>query len=180
MPGPLPDGNARRRNAPTIPTTSLPAGGRKGRAPKVPGGYQLAKAGRDWWKWAWSTPQACAWDAGALYVIARRAQLEDELATLDTVEGIDLTELAAAASDQLADLVNEVLRLLQRRASGTTTVMREMRELDDRLGLSPKGMAALRWKIVADDAAKTKPAADSPPPSNVRRLRPRDPAAAAG
>ncbi|MGD9754564.1 MAG: hypothetical protein AB7W59_26535 [Acidimicrobiia bacterium] len=29
-------------------------------------------------------------------------------------------------------------------------VSREARELDDRFGLTPKGMAALRWKIVAD------------------------------
>ena len=28
-----------------------------------------------------------------------------------------------------------------------------MRELDDRLGLTPKGMAALRWNIVPDSPA---------------------------
>jgi len=34
---------------------------------------------------------------------------------------------------------------------------KELRELDDRLGLTPKGMAALRWRIV--DERKTDPAA---------------------
>jgi len=33
----------------------------------------------------------------------------------------------------------------------TPIVIREMREMDDRLGLTPKGLAALRWKIVPDD-----------------------------
>jgi len=33
----------------------------------------------------------------------------------------------------------------------TATVVREMNNMDDRLGLSPKGLAMLRWKIVADD-----------------------------
>lgn len=33
-------------------------------------------------------------------------------------------------------------------------VAREARELDDRLGLTPKGMAQLRWEIVADTPAE--------------------------
>ena len=53
MPGPLPTDDKRRRNAPTIPTTKLPAAGRKGRVPKVPPAYTLGDAGAAWWKWAW-------------------------------------------------------------------------------------------------------------------------------
>jgi hypothetical protein len=79
--GPLPQSEKARRNAPTIPTTKLPAGGRKGRAPTCP--YSLEKAGKAWWKWAWRQPQAAGWDDGALYSIARRASLEDDLAALD-------------------------------------------------------------------------------------------------
>lgn len=122
--GPLPDPNRRRTNAPTIPTTNLPASGRKGRLPKSP--LELGDAGAAWWRWAWRLPQACGWSVGDLYAIARRAHLEDVLAEAEP--GARL---------------------------GTA---REMRELDDRFGLTPKGMAALRWKIVAD----SEPAAVAP------------------
>lgn len=114
MPGPLPDPNHRHRNVSVIPTTSLPANGRSGAPPRSP--YALGAAGKRWWKWAWTTPQACAWDAGSVYAVARRAQLEDDLAD-----------------------------------ERTAPRLRESRELEDRLGLTPKGLAALRWKIIPPD-----------------------------
>ena len=128
--GPLPNPNRRRRNAPTIPTTSLPAGGRKGRAPKVPAGYELRDAGAAWWRWAWSLPQAVAWDDGSHYALARRAQLEDTLG-------------AVAVDD----------------ARSRLSLLKEMRELDRRFGLDPKAMAELRWTIVAEEPSEKKPAA---------------------
>jgi hypothetical protein len=127
--GPLPDPNSRRRNKPTIPTTSLPAGGRKGRIPKVPASYALLTAGTAWWRWAWTLPQAAAWDDGSHYALARRAQLEDTMAAL-------------AVDD----------------ARGRLSVLKEMRELDRRFGLDPKAMAELRWTIVAEEAPAAKPA----------------------
>lgn len=45
---------------------------------------------------------------------------------------------------------------------GHLQLMREMRELDDRLGLTPKGMAALRW-VVVDDTPKETPAQEDLP-----------------
>lgn len=137
--GPLPDPHARRRNAPTIPTTDLPAGGRVGRVPPLPRRIRLGPAGKAWWRWAWRTPQAAAWDGGGfLELIARRAGLEDDLAALERpappgdVGGFDplFAKIAAAL------------------VAARTPVLREARELDDRLGLSPKGLAALRWRIV--------------------------------
>lgn len=110
--GPLPNPERRRVNAPTIPTTDLPAGGFDGPVPSCP--YRLGDRGRAWWKWAWRTPQAAAWGSSMAYVVARRAVLEDSL------------------KDEFA-----------------VATLREMRELDDRLGLTPKSMAQLRWKIVA-------------------------------
>lgn len=79
--GPLPDPQRRRRNAPTIATVTLPASGRPGPPPRPPAGRALGKAGKAWWKWAWSTPQATQW-VGALYVVATRAQHEDALAAI--------------------------------------------------------------------------------------------------
>lgn len=159
--GPLPNPNARRRNAPTIPTTSLPVGGRKGAAPKCP--YDLAKAGQTWWKWAWHTPQAAAWDDGALYAVARRAQLEDDLALLDTVSEFDLDELLGLENEYaVRDELKWIIGRLRALAGGRKGVVAAMGELDKRLGLDPKAMAELRWKIVdkeGADATKQQPTA---------------------
>lgn len=130
MSGPLPDPNRRRRNAPVIPTTSLPLSGTGEDAPDVPSWADLGVRGSAWWVWAWASPQAAAWgvSVGFESIVARRASLEDDFVRADDYRG------------RLA-------------------VMREMRELDDRLGLSPKGMAALRWTIV-DDRGDTAAASD--------------------
>jgi len=117
MPGPLPAKIRRRTNKPSIPTTSLPSRGRKGRPPRSP--YELGELAQVWWRWAWRTPQACAWSTGDLYVVARRALLED---------------------------------LLVEDAGGAPA--REARQLDDRLGLTPKGLAQLRWVIVDETLAE--------------------------
>lgn len=181
--GPLPSENARRRNSPTIPTTNLPVSGRKGRPPKPPEAYALGKAGAAWWKWAWTLPQAMAWDAGAFYSIARRAQLEDDLAILDTFDPFDLAELLGLEENDALRHLGWVIGRLKGMAGGRVTVLREMRELDNKLGLNPAAMAALRWKIV-DDKAPTAAAPVKPKRQSrgatVHRLRAIDPDAAAG
>ena len=173
MAGPLPTPNPRRRNAPTIPTTNLPVSGRSAPAPKVPSWVKLGRAGTAWWRWAWSTPQASAWSDGDAPTVARRAMLEDDLAALDQIDGLDLIEVADNATAAKA-----VVRAVAALATGRLQVMKHMSDLDDRLGLSPKAMAALRWKIV-DDPAETGQAS-RPERSNVRRLRAVDPSAVAG
>lgn len=122
MPGPLPTKNPRRRNEPTFPTTRLPLSGYQGPIPKVPSKVKLSDSGRAWWRWAWRTPQAAAWNAGHVWIVARRAQLEDAWAS----------QLDAGAP--------------------TAAMANAMMVLDHRLGLTPKAMAELRWEIVADVA----------------------------
>lgn len=146
--GPLPDENRVRRNAPTIPTTQLPASGRKGPAPTPPVGAGLGAAGKRWWKWAWSTPQAAAWASGHEGVVARRASLEDDLAALADVQSLDLADVL----DEEAARFRSTVQRLAALATGRLAILREMRELDDRLGLTPKAMAALRWTIAAPAA----------------------------
>lgn len=150
--GPLPHATTRRRNAPTIATTKLPESGRKGRAPSVPASYKLGKAGKAWWAWAWKLPQACAWDKGAHYAIARRAQLEDDLDALQQVDALDIEGLLGG--ENIEDAARDLEFLLRRMAAmtrGSVTVMKECRELDKRLGIDPKALAELRWAIVPDD-----------------------------
>lgn len=162
MSGPLPNPQRRRRNAPTVPTTSLPASGRKGCPPACP--YELASYGAAWWSWAWGLPQACAWSAGDLYAVARRARLEDEHAALQFVDGLDLVDLLAGADREATQRVEWALSTLKGCATGTLQVKKEMDALDDRLGLNPKALAALRWTIVDDEpAAGAKPMAEKRP-----------------
>lgn len=147
--GPLPDPNARRRNAPTIPTTRLPANGLQRPAPNCP--YDLSEAGARYWEWAWALPQAAAWDDGALYAVARRAQLEDDAASLSFSDYLDLDDLLAGADRDAIRRVKDALMTLKRSASGKISLEKEMRELDNKLGLNPEAMARLRWTIVSDE-----------------------------
>lgn len=157
MAGPLPETNRRRRNTPTIPTTTLPAAGRKGTTPRPPKWVELSEAGRAWWKWAWRTPQAAAWSPGDLVAIARRATIEDDLATYRDVQNLDIAELLETPADDRTKLLEFVMRSLHSLAAGKLAIAREARELDDRLGLTPKAMAALRWKI--EETKPNEPAA---------------------
>lgn len=151
--GPLPTGTAVRRNKPTIPTTQLPVTGREGDAPDPPALYELGEKAWDWWRWAWSTPQACGWDDGALFVAARRAMLEDDLHALEHID-IDLAFLVGEEPNEAMRNLQFLIGKLKSLAGGKASVLREMRELDGKLGLTPKGLADLRWKIVGDDEAK--------------------------
>lgn len=155
--GPLPDPNRRRTNTAAIPTTNLPAGGYTGEIPECP--YDLAAAGTAWWEWAWRTPQAAAWDPGSLYSLARRAQLEDDVARLGFGEDmLDLADLLAGANPEAIRNVEFALTMLKRSATGKLAIEKVMADLDDKFGLTAKGLAALRWTIVPDvDGASDKP-----------------------
>jgi hypothetical protein len=159
--GPLPKPGARRRNEPTIPGAVLPAEGREGDVPECP--LRLGESGARWWAWAWSTPQASKWDGGSLYFVARRALLEDHAAALDFADELDLADLFAADDSDARDRVEWALSLLKRSATGEVALMKEMRELDNRLGLNPKAMLDLRWSIA--------PSEDKAPAAEVRSLR---------
>lgn len=151
MSGPLPNPGAMRRNKPTIPTTNLPVSGRSADLiPEPPETYDLREKGQVWWSWAWTTPQACAWDEGALFLAARRAQLEDDVDLLESVE-IDLDFLLGERPTEAQEQLRALIMRMKAMAGGKLSVQREMRQIDDRLGLTPKGLAQLRWKIVEDE-----------------------------
>jgi hypothetical protein len=139
---------------------ALPPAGRKGRPPKCP--YELAAAGEAWWKWAWGTPQATQWDTGSLYTVGRRAQLEDSLAALDQFDPHALdwffSAIDVGSEDAIWEQIRELGRIvgqLQALAGSRLAVAQKMAELDDRLGLSPKALAALKW-AVTDGEPKAK------------------------
>lgn len=168
MSGPLSDPNRLRRNKPTFTTTSLPAGGRPGPVPKPPPWRTpLGAAGLAWWNWAWRLPEAAAWSDGQLVFAAQRASLEDQLYALHNAPVLDVAELLDLEPDQSTRDLEWLIRSLHRMAAGKTVLDREARELDDRLGLSPKGFAAMHWKIAEPDH----PAAAKPKSSTAKRSR---------
>lgn len=123
-------------------------------------------------------PQACAWSVGDLYVVARRARLEDDVAALGFGEDLlPLEELLAGCDDEALRQVEWALGALKRSATGKLALEKEMRELDGKLGLTPEALARLRWSIVADDVAGDAEPRSSPS-TNVRNLRAVDPALA--
>lgn len=174
--GPLPDPDSIRRNKPTIPTNKLPASGYKGEVPAPP--YELGHCGSRWWEWAWTLPQADAWDDGAVYTLARRAALEDDIDALGLNDDLDLADLLGGADEEAIKRVEHALQTLKRSASGRLAVEKEMRELDRRLGLDPKALAELRWTIVEEDEETAE--GTKPPGAKVRHLRAVDSSAAAG
>jgi hypothetical protein len=152
--GPIPkaEGKKARRNKPTIPTTLLPVSGRKGPIPTLPRSAGLGDRGKAFWRWAWRTPQASAWDDGVVPFLIRRCQLEDDLDALGG--GLDLlfdpVPLDSADVAEWLKGIQSLVRLLRRMAGGSLRYMKEMTDLDDRLGLNPRALAQLRWTIVDD------------------------------
>lgn len=181
--GPLPDPDRQRRNRPTIPTTKLPAAGYSGQVPEP--AYELHDAGARWWAWAWTLPQAAAWDDGAVVALSRRARLEDDLAALELVDDVDLAELLHVDLDDRRATREAVRNLeftlgrLKALAGGRLALMKEMRELDRRLGLDPKALAELRWSIVDSDGHGEAAQPRGPAPAKKRHLRAVDRSAAA-
>lgn len=133
-------------------TVTLPPAGRTGRPPKCP--LDLAQPGTAWWRWAWRTPQATRWDKGALFAVARRAELEDVVAAMGFEGTLNLGDVLAGAEPQAIARVHDALELLRREATGALSVKREMRALDKALGLNPEGMAALGWVIAVEQATE--------------------------
>jgi hypothetical protein len=138
-----PDARRRRRDVSASQAAHrLPITGRQGAPPKSP--VRLGAAGRRWWRWAWSTPQATTWNAGFIEPLAKRAQLEDQWVT--ALEG-------DADGDQRAtDTAVRLLPLILR--------------MDDAFGLTPTSAAKLHYAFVADE-----PVQDVPTSAGVTDIR---------
>lgn len=121
--------------------TSLPAEGRQGDPPDWPLGLHL-DGEHPAWRELWATPQAVAWErqgAATVRVVARYCRLRCA------------AEAAAAGRSTVA---------------GAQT-FGEVRQLEDRLGLTPLAMLRLRWEIAPDELAEARQGPSAP----VRRIR---------
>ena len=130
--GPAPKPNpVRSGRGLSQPLMTLPAGGRPGKPPKWP----LPGANDDelaLWASLWKLPQAVAWERiGSERVVARYCRL---------LAIAEMRESAGAAVRGVAGLLGEV------------------RQLEDRLGLSPVAMLRLRWQIAPDEVGERRQA----------------------
>jgi hypothetical protein len=139
MPGPVPapDSQRRRRNA-TVAMTQLPMEGYAGEIPDWP--LETATEAELWrWEQVWRSPAAALWVrmGPATYLLVARYVRDALIVENDSHTTVAIAHLHA-----------------------------EVRQLEDRLGLSPLAMLRLRWEIVADEVEeKRKPA------SRGRKLR---------
>jgi hypothetical protein len=152
MPGPArksPE-QRRRRNAES-PAKVLPAEGKRGRPPKTHTSVVWGEHARAYWTAIWTSPMATTFTKTDEFALTRLCSLVDRR---DRVESGDYEVFAAGAVD------------------GEVTVVRdfdgdaEIRQLEDRFGLSPAARRRLQWEI---DAAAG-PVGDARP-VQVRKLR---------
>lgn len=148
MPGPAPNPNARRRNA-RVGVVQLPAAGRPGEPPK------------------WPLPPPALGDVTD-YVAERELALWAEVWSTPQ----------AVAWERLGWTVT-VARYCRYQvlAEADPKVGAEVRQLEDRLGLTPKSMRSLMWEVAADEVGERREAST---PKTRRRLKVVDDDAVAG
>jgi hypothetical protein len=151
--GPAPKpGDQRRRRNPTLPMLQLPAEGRKGATPK------------------WPLPEQT--ELATEYLVKLRGREKEIWKRVWRTP-------AAAAWERLGwyDVVARYVRLLVHAESSTRSeVLSEVRQLEDRLGLTPLAMMRLRWEVAADEVAERR-AVRAAPSSRPRIV---DPSAVGG
>lgn len=116
---PNPDGERRNRAERQFDWTVLPAEGRAGPAPALPKWRPWTEATLAWWAELWATPQATKWDQS----------------------GRSLHTLALLHHELMLDALREPK---DRKAP---SISAEMRQHEDRHGLSDKALLQLRWRI---------------------------------
>lgn len=132
-----------RRNSRVGPLR-LPSEGRQGPPPAWPLLGQ-SDAEHDAWADLWATPQAVAWERlGWTRVVARYCRF------MIRAEGYEDPETGALLSDKDA-------------AS-------EARQLEDRLGLTPKAMRLLLWEVVSDEVTEKRKTASKGARSRVKAV----------
>lgn len=79
MPGPPPKPAAQRRRRNSPASVQLPAEGRQGKVPALPGGSKMTAATRSWWQEIWRSPMAVLWVASDVPVLVRLAKIVDQI-----------------------------------------------------------------------------------------------------
>lgn len=157
-PNPKPPGQRRRRNAGQSQWTPLPAGGRKGRAPNPRTDRKLGRIAQQYWKTLWSSPMATTFVDADIQALTRLAVLVDDRARAESADGL-LEIVESEYGGEVKVIVGQF--------SGDA----EIRQLEDRYGVSPLARRRLQWEI-AQGEVKEMPSRGSA----GRRLRAVEPA----
>jgi hypothetical protein len=89
--------------------------------------------------------------------------------------------MAAAYLEVDMGALLRLAELVELQARGDLTLLAEIRQLEDRFGLTPKSRQLLQWQVLSVGEAGSPPVSSSPASAaSVRRLRAVDPQAAAG
>lgn len=125
---PNPDGERRNRAERQFDWTVLPLEGRKGDPPALPKWREWTDRTLEWWAELWSTPQATMWDPS----------------------GRSLHTMALLHHELMLDEAAEHKR--------AASISAEIRQHEDRHGLTPKAMLQLRWRVSSSPATSATPA----------------------
>ena len=118
---PNPEGERRNRAERQFDWTVLPAEGREGPPPELPAWRPWTQATLDWWAELWATPESTQWDQ----------------------TGRSLQAYAILHHELMLDADREPK---DRKAA---SISAEMRQHEDRHGLSVKAKLQLRWRVSA-------------------------------
>lgn len=159
-PAPKPKAQRRRRNA--TPGSAVLDPSVKVKVPTLPGAKGMLASTRSYWRRLWSSPMAQLWLDADVPALVRLTQLHD----LTTRQFQVVAEGPVPRLD-LTDLPEEITVIFD--SPVTAAHLAEMRQLEDRLGLSPLSRRRHGWEIAEpddDDGA----AADREDELETRRL----------
>ena len=131
MPGPIPKPSGqRRRRNATSTTVSLPKAGRVGRPPKPHTDIEWGEHAKAYWTALWTSPMAAAYVKTDTFALTRLCSLVDER------DRFQRAELESFDGDA------------------------EIRQLEDRFGLSPLARRRLQWEIEDAEPAVRPPSSE--------------------
>lgn len=165
MPGPPPKpAPLRRRRNQAGASVRLSAPPARRRAPTLPGARELLAETRRWWRTVWASPMASVWLDADVPALERLARLHDlsarELAIVR--EGPRVSEEILQAAEEVGP---EVRISITFDSPLSASVLSEIRQLEDRLGLSPMSRRRLQWEVERAEAS-----AEDTPGANVAQL----------
>lgn len=163
MPGPAPKpaSQRRRRNKPAVAAKLSPAP-RGRRAPTLPGADGLLAETRAWWRMVWKSPMAAHWIEADRPAVVRLAHLQD-LVARELLGWTDRAKVGGLRPDD-----EDIVRVELAGSMVSVALLAEMRQIEDRLGLTPMARKRLQWEM--DDEA---PAAAKAPADEVAARRAR-------
>jgi hypothetical protein len=174
-PAPKPEGQRRRRNAPTAATTRLPAEGRTNPAPRWPLGDDIETAAR----LMVAREKVAEFEEreaeGKPVSEARMDRAREAVKVLEHIVAIQAkaekalwrelwrTPMAAAwERDGYTREVAQYVRWKVHAENGNLDAAKEARQLGDRIGLTPLARLRLRWEVAADELAEVRERRSTP------------------